>query len=278
MQYTLLLTLTLAACFALQSLALRTSGGKTTKSESNFFSSVARIQTGQRGQAETLLLGSSITGRLPDRSAGFAGVANLGIDGGSAADTLRALDRGLIELPPRVIVEGNTLHRAAGQEPGEVARAMESGWFAVGREIPNLGATARPSAFLYSWLMERKHGGPGSGDTAALPTGSVPRIPAKNEAPPLEGADEELAEELAAILRRLESKGCRVTMVLLPPGADADSPKRRIPLAIACRAGVRWWDLTEGLPAGTVEFTDGVHMSPESASATLTSLLAQCAR
>lgn len=276
MSYALTITLSLAACFTVQTLALKASGGSTTKCESNFFSSVARIQTGQKGQPGILLLGSSLTGRLPDRSAGFPGVANLGIDGGSAADTLRAIDKGIIAVPPRLIVEGNTLHRAVGQKPGEVARAMESRWFAVGREIPNLGATARPSAFLYSWLMERKHGGGGPGGAEGLPLAGRPRVPDRAESPALEPAEEELAAELSGILARLAAKGCRITMVLLPPGADADSPKRRIPMAIACRTGLPWWDLTEGLPDGTVSYTDGVHLSPASASATMTSLLEYC--
>lgn len=273
MPYALTLTLTLAACFALQSLALRASGGRTVKSESNFFSSVARIQTGLRGEPETLLLGSSITGRLPDRSGGFAGVANMGIDGGSAADTLRAIDRGIMACPPRMVVEGNTLYRAVGHPPGEVAVAMESGWFKIGRDIPNLGATARPSAFFYSWLMERKHGGPAAGDREGLPLATRPRVPEPAEAPVLDEAADGLVTELSGILERLKERGCRITLVFMPPGAAADSLNRRIPLAIACRAGVMWWDLNEELPEGSVRFTDGVHMSPSSASATMTTLL-----
>lgn len=276
MHYLLTLTLTLAACLTAQSFALYSAGGRTTKSESNFFSSLARIQTGQQGKPEILLLGSSLTGRLPDRSGGFAGVANLGIDGGSAADTLRAIDRGIIELPLRLIVEGNTLYRAVGQEPGEVARAMESGWFQVGRDLPNFGATARPSAFVYSWLMERKHGAPERGTRVGLPLSSRPLIPGKDEGPVLDDAEDQLVEELSGVLRRLEAKGCQITVVMLPPGAPADSANRRIPLAIASRAGLAWWDLNEGLPAGTLRYTDGVHMSPSSASTTMTSLLESC--
>lgn len=273
MSYALTLVLTLAACFTVQTLALRASGGRTIKSESNFFSSVARIQVGQQGKPEILLLGSSLTGRLPDRASGFDGVANLGIDGGSAADTLRAIDRGHIDCPPEIIVEGNTLYRAVGQGPGEVARAMESRWFEVGRDLPNLGATARPSAFLYSWLMERKHGGATGGARQELPIGSRPRIPGEVEAPALSGPEQELVADLVGVLRRLEDRGCRITVVMLPPGAGVETPNRRIPLALAFRAGVRWWDLNEGLPAGAVRYTDGVHMSPASAAATMATLL-----
>jgi hypothetical protein len=100
----------------------------------------------------------------------------------------------------------------------------------------------------------------------------------KGEVPVLDDAEDQLVEELSGVLRRLEAKGCRITVVMLPPGAAADSANRRIPLAIASRAGLAWWDLTDGLSAGTLRYTDGVHMSPSSATATMTSLLESCGR
>ncbi|MEO8616420.1 MAG: hypothetical protein ABI600_14845, partial [Luteolibacter sp.] len=51
-----------AAGLGLQTVALRASGGKTLKCESNYFSSIARIQTETKGKSEVMLLGSSITG------------------------------------------------------------------------------------------------------------------------------------------------------------------------------------------------------------------------
>ena len=91
MNYPSILVLSLAACFGLQSLALHLVGGRTAKSESNFFSSIARIQTGAAEPvAEVFLVGSSLTGRFPSRSAEFPDVANLGCDGENAAVVMRA--------------------------------------------------------------------------------------------------------------------------------------------------------------------------------------------
>lgn len=100
MRYPLILAITLALCFAAQSLALHLSGGRTAKSESNFFSSIGRIQAGAQGKPEVMVLGSSITGRLPDRTQGFHGWANMGCDGGSAVDALRAMDAGILPTAP----------------------------------------------------------------------------------------------------------------------------------------------------------------------------------
>ena len=96
MRYALPFALTLALLFTVQTLALRAVGGRTAKSESNFFSSVGRIQAGTTGKVDAMMLGSSITGRLPDKAQGYAGWANMGCDGGSAVVTLRAMDKGLL--------------------------------------------------------------------------------------------------------------------------------------------------------------------------------------
>jgi len=145
MTYALTLTIALAACFGLQTLALHLVGGRTTKSESNFFSSIARIQTGAAEPvAKVFLAGSSLTGRFPSRTEEFPEVANMGCDGGSAAVVMRAIDKGILPLPPILVIEGNTLYREQGAGKSLVAQVMDSPWFSVGRKFPNLGATARP--------------------------------------------------------------------------------------------------------------------------------------
>jgi len=151
MRYALTLALTLTACFGIQTLALHHVGGRTTKSESNFFSSIARIQTGAAEPvAKVFLAGSSLTGRFPSRTAEFPDVANLGCDGESAAVVMRAIDKGILPLPPVLVIEGNTLYREQTASESLVGTVMESQWFELGRNIPNLSATARPSAFAYS--------------------------------------------------------------------------------------------------------------------------------
>lgn len=273
MNYVLILTFALATCFGLQTLALHLVGGRTTKSESNFFSSIARIQTGvTEPVANVFLAGSSLTGRFPSRTEEFPEVANLGCDGGSAAVVMRAIDRGILPLPPVLVIEGNTLYRELGAGEGLVAQVMDSPWFGVGRKVPNLGATARPSAFAYSILLERKVGRADEGERLPLPVPSVPLIPPA-DAESLPEKASALIAELTAITGRFRERGCRMLIVQLPPGAASDSMHTRIPYELSRASGISLLDLAKDLPPGAVKYTDGVHMAPASAAAALRSIL-----
>lgn len=270
--YTATFAIVLAACFGAQTLALRVSGGKTVKSESNYFSSIARIQTETRASAQVMLLGSSMTGRLADRAAGMTGVANLGCDGGSAVVTLRAIDRGHLPAAPVLIIEANTLSYELEHRGREIAAAIDSDWFRFGSRHPNFSATARPTAFAYSWLMAR-----GSSTAPASDQGlSITSKPARldpAQAPALDPAASALVDELSGILRRLERKGSRVFLVMLPPGVKSAGVQSTLPRALACRSGIPWWDLTDGLPDGEVAFTDGLHLDAPGAAKVLATLL-----
>lgn len=271
MVYTLLLLLSLLSLFGLQMVALKSVSGRTTKSESNFFSSIARIQTGVRDKPDLMLLGSSITGRFPDRSSGFAGVTNLGCDGGNALDALRAMDVGMLPTAPTIIIEGNTLYRSIGGRESEVARAIKSPWFRIGRKIPLLGATARPSAFIYSKLLAGKIGNAEGAQGSPLPIETNASVVLMDTALPV-GA-QSVADETSAILRRMQEQGIHVMIVIIPPGADADSPNILIPREVSKNAAIPLLDLATELPPDAVILTDGVHMAPESAAATLRSIL-----
>lgn len=263
-----------AACLGLQTVALRLAGGKTLKSESNYFSSIARIQTETQGNPEVMLLGSSMTGRLGDRASKIAGVANLGCDGGSAMVTLRAMDEGILPTAPVLIIEANTLAYELENRGKEIAAAIHSDWFKVGMKHPNLGATARPAAFGYSWLMARKsEGGVATGDEPLAIT-SKPRVLDTASAPVLDEKSTTLVDEMAGILGRLKAKGCDITLILLP-GVPKDFPKKEIATALACKSGVPWWDLTEGLPDGVVGFSDGLHLDAPSAQKVMITLQRQ---
>lgn len=271
--YWLCLALTGVACFAAQTALLHWTGGRTTKSESNYFSSLARLQSGSRGEPRVMLLGSSITGRLPDRSRGFEGVANLGCDGGSAVEVLRAMDAGTIPRPPAMIVEGNTLYRAVGAKETELAQAMSKRSFRTGVDIPNLGAGGRPSAVAYTLLMERKMGSVDPLATMPLPVASRPASLAQAQGAEFTKAEDELLEELKAILQRLAAAGSKVSIVVLPPGADPASTQRTLPEELARRSGVPYWDLASAIGKDAVRYTDGVHMDPPSAAAALRTIL-----
>lgn len=263
----------LCACFGLQSLALHLSGGHTVKSESNYFSSIARLQTESRGSPRVMLLGSSMTGRLADRARPIPGVANLGCDGGSAVVTLRAMDRGLLPAAPVLIVEANSLAYELEGRGREISQAIDSAWFQLGTRVPSVGATARPTAFAYSRLMAWKEGA-AAASSDGLPISTKPTVLDPSQAPVLDAAAAALVDELAGIFRRLESNGSRVFLVMIPPGPQsAADVQATLPRALACQSGVPWWDLNQGLPPGTVAFTDGVHLDAPGSAKVLATLV-----
>ena len=271
MRYLIPLVLSLASCFGLQTLALRAVGGHTIKSESNYFSSIARIQAGSADNPKIMLLGSSRTGRMPDRRSGFPGVANMGCDGASAAITLRAMDNGLITPPEILIIEGNTLVHDLESRGWEIEKCIGSFWFETGKSVPILSAGSRPAAFAYSVLLERKIGTQQSANTVSFPTFTSPVISEKPGVLPEQA--EALVTELSGILGRLRKQGVKLMLVQLPPASDPETLNSRFPMALSRTAQIPFLDLSKGFPADALTYTDGIHLAPSSANAVLRKIL-----
>lgn len=273
MRYFLILILTLAACFGVQALALQMSGGRTLKSESNFFSSVGRIQAGAHAQQDIMVLGSSITGRLPDVAQGFSGISNMGCDGGNGIDSLRAIDKGILPSAPWIFVEANTLQLSLNPKPTEISRTMEGRWFQYGIEHPSISAYARPAAFFYSKLLSKKIGTYASTDAdrgfgfTALPS---PAVAPQN--PDLTATQQALIAEVSEIISRLRNKSSEVIFVWLPPARGDDHQLNWI-LTMAAASKSYWWDLGQSVPKKEIKLTDGVHMDATSATRTTGELL-----
>jgi hypothetical protein len=273
MRYFLILILTLAACFGVQALALQMSGGRTLKSESNFFSSVGRIQAGAHAQQDIMVLGSSITGRLPDVAQGFSGISNMGCDGGNGIDSLRAIDKGILPSAPWIFVEANTLKLSLNPKPTEISRTMEGSWFQYGIEHPSISAYARPAAFFYSKLLSKKIGTYASTDAdrgfgfTALPS---PAVAPQN--PDLTATQQALIAEVSEIISRLRNKGSEVIFVWLPP-ARVDDHQLTWILTMAAVSKSYWWDLGQSVPKEEIKLTDSVHMDATSATRTTGELL-----
>jgi hypothetical protein len=273
MKYLFVAAFSLMLCFAAQHLALRACGGRFTKSESNFFSSVGRIQAGTVGEPEVMLLGSSITGRLPDRAQGFTGFANMGCDGGSAMDALRAMDAGILPVAPILVIEVNTLSRALDSVPSEVGQAMDRPWFEMGMKVPAVSAYARPSAFFYSLLLARKVGDYGDPDSGvSLEVVSLPATEETKESPRITPREAELKEEIVALLHRLSARGSKIVFAWLPPKrGDGSHIPDWVHAAIA-ESGSLWWDLGNEADPALISLTDATHMSAPSAARTVISL------
>ena len=273
MRYLVTITLTLALCFAAQGYALRTAGGRFLKSESNFFSSLGRIQAGAQGQADVLLLGSSITGRLPDRAQGYQGFANMGCDGGSAVDALRAIDAGILPTAPIMVVETNTLHLALDDKPTEIGQALRKPWFKWGLKIPAIASYGRPSAYFYSKLLAKRIGTFGAPELDSdLDVTTLPLVPNTALVRPLEAREESLVAEVAAILGRLKARGVHVVFVWLPPARSGGATTPEWIVELARRASVPNWELGKDARQDWIQLTDGVHMAAPSAARTVVSL------
>lgn len=273
MRYAIILLVTLGVCFGVQSFAVRAVGGRTAKSESNYFSSLGRIQAGTVGKPEVMLLGSSMTGRLPDRAQGFPGFANMGCDGGSAVDALRAMDRSLLPTAPILVIEANTLGRALDPLPSEVGLAMDHLWFQAGMKVPFISAYARPAAFIYSALLARKIGGFGGlEDKDGLRVTSQPSLISSTSSQVENSVEQNLIKELVPLLKRLQAAGSRIIFVWLPPGRPKGSHPPAWVATLVTESNSEWWDLGTEADQTLVSLTDGVHMASPTAARTVISL------
>ncbi len=259
----------LLACLAAQALWLATLG-PAGRAESNYFSSLLRLQAAARGQNRLCVVGSSITGRLPGREVGREGVANLGIDGGSMADGLKLLNAGVMRPAPLVIVETNTLQAALEQGPSRLTATAGGLWFRAGVHVPAIGAAARPSALLYERLLRR----PAAVEGEPFMLESAPKV-LEPLGPRLEAAQQERLDDIIRHCVALREQGVKLCLVEYPAGpvrpefAAIQGPAIA---TISGRAGVPFVDLSEALPRGELHFTDRVHLAPDSAARILTTL------
>lgn len=271
MLYFATLVFAISVCFGLQSAALKMSGGRTIKSESNYFSSIARIQTGVRTKPDVYLLGSSRIARLPTGATEGKIIGNLGCDGGSAVISLRAIDQGALPSAPIIVIEGNTLLHDLEGRGKEVGEALRSPWFQLEKVFPSIGATSRPSAIVYSRLWASRIGTPNSSHRLGPPLPVALLHPTREI--PLPDDSKILVKELEGILTRLSNEGTRILIVMLPPASPSGSPNWTIPMELARVSDLPVLDLTQNLLPGDVTYTDGIHMAPESATAALDAIL-----
>ena len=163
------------------------------------------------------------------------------------------------------------MYRSVRGPENEIAKAIHSPWFRIGTKVQNLGASARPCAFAYSQLLERKIGKTFGRNGTSLPLDTKPTIATKNTF--LSAEEQALVSELVEICERLRKRHARILLVMIPSQPAINLPGQDIPVALSRLASVPLWDLTIGLPPGAVKLTDVAHMDPASAAATLTTLL-----
>lgn len=260
------------ACAILQWSGAYGFGWKSSKTESNYFTSLARFQAAASGApAEVTLVGSSISGRLPGKEADNPAAANLGTDGGCLADGMRMLVEGRIKAGKWVILETNTIERAVKYEASPILKAVGGPVFQAGARIPLFSYQARPSGMLYNGLLKR----PPAGATlqhfpfnrSVLPKGIQPR----------DGVEKKQLDELIHMIATLRASGSRVILVEYPSAPIRPEGREitdRATAYVAEVADVPFVNLDQQIPHEDLQFTDGVHLAPGSAREIVDSLQA----
>lgn len=264
----------LAAAFLAQTLLLKGPAARLPKGESNFFSSLARIQAAARQPNSVTLVGSSLTGRLPGMESGNAGVGNLGVDGGSTVEGLSLIDSGRVGCGPVLICETNTLLVGVGGKPSLLTRSVGKPWFEAGRKCVNFSAAARPSSMGYAGLLKWKRGAPEStGMPFVVMDHSEVSLAIPHE---FSDAEERRILEVITMLGRQRSKGIGILLVKLPGGVQEPgyaAKVRAAAAAVSSAAEVPMIDLEAILPRRELSFTDGAHLAPGSAARVLATIL-----
>lgn len=264
------LACTLALCFGIQAYAYYKLDWKTGKGESNYFSTLSRFQAAAQAPAEIAFAGSSITGRLPGREVGNVKIANLGSDGGPALDGLRMLSSGRVALPKWVVIESNTLYGGIDFGDSLALQNSQGLWFKAGSRFPLLGASARPSAMIYHKLLRR----PKVLSSAPVSLQSS-RVTTIGEIT-LTKKEQYRLEQYEQSVKLLLKNNVRIVMVIFPAGKMREREKKLVMHTVAKLTQsneVKYVNLEEQIPRENLEFTDGVHLNPESAAKVLSSLI-----
>jgi len=272
------LFLSLAVCFGVQAYCYYALESVTGKSESNYYSTLSRFQAAATPPAEIAFAGSSIAGRIPGREVGNDHIANLGSDGGPALDGMRLIAMGQIDTPQWLVIEANTLYVGAGYGDSLIIKGAQGSWFDVGARLPLLGASARPSGMLYAKLLRRPKVLKGEAFTVTRnqvdPTVSDPWKDFTE-------VEKKRFDDYVATIEKLQQRGVKILITNYPAGLrpERDQFLMRTTIAeLTKRFPVTYLDLEKQIPREELEFTDSVHLSPESAARVLKTIRDFCQR
>ena len=229
---------------------------KVHLSTSNIITNCIRISElrAQRGNYH-VLAGSSMTGRLPANSASDeAGmpVINLGLDGCGPIEALDFLTNAE-QAPDVVLLELNALSSVAPENARAVVEATQGAGYHLRGRVPFLRFEERPVDLLYSWLHSR-----GKEEASTSITGIQIPAPAvyKTQSALL---SDELVELAVQKIRKLQSRGTRVVLVMLPDNGKEHPREYAAAAAIGAQLGLPLMDLKPSLET-KLKYTDSVHL------------------
>jgi len=222
----------------------------------------------RRRDADVIVIGSSIAGRLPaDAIAGVdrAGV-NLSLDGSSAAfGATLLLEEGV--FPHVLVVEANTLMLPPSQNEQTLEASFRSFKNTLARELAFLRAENRPVTVAYSQLKQRSDQRRGSA-RAHPPFDAAALVRAQTTTSDGSVGEPEAAQAQAwlATLKHFQERGSRVVLVMLPDGgadrATAYAVSRRL-----AAAGAGFIDLKGAFSETEFAYSDGIHLVGPAAQA-----------
>lgn len=262
--------------FGIQAYFFYVKDAGTGKTESNYYSTFSRFQAGAKPAATIALAGSSITGRLPGREVGNQDIANLGSDGGSAMDGLRLIAEGRIDAPSWLVIEANTLYRAVCVGETLIYQGAQSPWFVVGAKLPLLGASARPTGMLYAAILRRPKVLAAEGF----------KVSANDIVPSAEDSFGKFTEgekmtykSYVSQLQKLQNQGVKMIVASYPAGEMTEREKFLMDVTLCeLSKSVKfvYLDLRNQIPRQELQFTDPIHLGPESAARVLQTIRNFC--
>lgn len=270
------LCLSMVVCSGVQAFFYYALDCGTGKSESNYYSTMSRFQAAATPPAEMAFAGSSITGRIPGREVGNLNIANLGSDGGPALDGMRLIAMGKIDTPQCLVIEANTLYGGVGFGDTLIVKGAQGPWFYVGAKIPLVGASARPSGMLYAKLLRRPK--VLISDAFAVTSNQIESVIGDPLRDFKEG-EKKRFDDYVATLEQLQQRGVKILIVTYPAGVMTERETFLMKTTInqlAVRFPVTYLDLEKQIPRGDLEFTDSVHLGPESAARVLKTISDFC--
>lgn len=261
-----------ACCFLFQACVFYLFEGSSGKGESNYFSTLSRFQSSAYPAAKIALAGSSITGRLPGREMGNSDIANLGSDGSTALDGIVLLIEGKIEKPQWLVVEINTMYGGMDMESSTIVRGARGWWFDIGARYPLLGSSARPTAMLYSALLNRQK------VRTAPPFHVSATTISSSQSLDLDKLSEQQRRRFSIYekhLMALHGNGVQILLVNYPPGFYRQNDRELVERSIAelsQRIPILYADFSSQIPRESINFTDDIHMGSFSAAQVLSSI------
>ncbi len=246
------------------------------KEHSNYFSSLSRIETAMNVvTADIAICGSSLSGRLPASE----NIINLGVDGGSAGQSLNILKNGKFSKPNIICIEANSLYSDTLEQEDKIVDVVNSITFNWRRGVTLFQSHNRPTGLFYkvirSKFMPNNQRPSGNNEVKNIEIG----IPSEGFSV-VENVDwvkKSSFNKCVQQLRHIKNNGVETLVIVwIPNGVGSGDRKESLKnyaKAVAGETRAYFIDL-EGLETnGSIQYSDGVHLSPSSAEYTQECLL-----